>query len=490
MTGQTLSDALAALAAGEDYPFHMPGHKRQPADAALHTMDITEIDGFDDLHETTTGPQAGLIGELEERAADLYRADRSYLLVNGSTAGVLAAVSACCPGGSCLVAGRNSHRRLYHAAYLRNVRLTLAEPEYLPDWACYGVLSPRKLEETLSSLDAKENPGGAVFVTSPTYEGICSDIRALADIAHAHGLPLIVDQAHGAHFGLDGRLPENALTQGADLVIMSLHKTLPAVTQTAILHAGGDRIDHTRLRRFLRIYQTSSPSYLLMRSIDDCIRGMRTDASHWCDRLLTHRQRIDAASADFTHVRLSSWAGKEKGKTDAVDAALVTDPCKLLVSAPGFADGRALYELLRVRYHLQPEMAAGPSVLLILTGSDTEQGITRLIHALQEIDRMIPDMKSNQAESEREGFTSAQILVVDGAGGTAETDLSAWDAPRTACPLAAAKGRIAAEFVTIYPPGIPQLIPGRRITAADIRILTEAIRRGCTVHGLQEISRS
>ena len=286
-----LYQELIRLAESDMYPFHMPGHKRNclstPLEGAFR-CDITEIDGFDNLHD-----EAGIILQAEERANSLYGADKTYFLVNGSTSGVLAAVSTAVHKGGTVLAARASHKSFYHAAYLRDLDI-----RYLPDNTekelnIPGRYSAKDVENCLT--DDVE----AVFITSPTYEGKCSDIRGIAEACHKRGIALIVDEAHGAHFGFgkeysDAKggfeaLPKSAVSEGADLVIHSTHKTLPSMTQTALIHVQGNIVDKGLLKRFLRIYQSSSPSYVLMSSIDLCMKEMEEKGDEFVRNLLKYR---------------------------------------------------------------------------------------------------------------------------------------------------------------------------------------------------------
>ena len=265
-----LDQKLLRYSQSNCYPFHMPGHKRAPLEFPNpYAIDITEIDGFDNLHYAQ-----GILKDAQNRAAELYGAQETFYLINGSTAGILSAVSAALPRLGTMLMSRNSHRSVYHAAFLRELETVYLLPA-ATKFGISGSVSPAHVAQALEDLPQIS----AVFITSPTYDGVVSDIRTIAEIVHAYHLPLIVDEAHGAHFSFSETFPESALDCGADLVIHSLHKTLPSLTQTALLHVNSDRIDKTALRRFLSIYQSSSPSYLLMASIEQCMRFLKEEGS-------------------------------------------------------------------------------------------------------------------------------------------------------------------------------------------------------------------
>ena len=269
-----LEQKLNELEQSDIYPFHMPGHKRAFLPFANpYAIDITEIEGFDNLHHAT-----GILQEAQQKAADLYGAKKTYYLVNGSTCGLLAAISAAVPRGEKILMARNCHKAVYHAMYLRQL-----VPVYLyPEDTAYGIqgqVTPQMVQKQL-----KQTPDiRAVVITSPTYDGVVSDIQSIADIVHAYGIPLIVDEAHGAHFRFSDYFPVSAADLGADVVIQSFHKTLPAMTQTAVLHLCSERVSEKLIRRFLGIYETSSPSYILMSSLDACVAKLEKDSGRLFD---------------------------------------------------------------------------------------------------------------------------------------------------------------------------------------------------------------
>jgi len=256
---EDLYSKLMAYGNSDVYPFHMPGHKRNKKFDEFYKMDITEIEGFDNLHH----PES-IILEAEQRAAHLFGAEETFFLVNGSTSGILAAISSISKEGSTVLVARNSHKSVYHGIYLNNLKVTYLIPDVIEEFDINGGIDP---EEVRICMEHNKEIAG-VIITSPTYDGVVSDIRKIADIVHEYGIPLIVDEAHGAHFPLWDEAPESAISCGADMVIHSLHKTLPSLTQTALLHVNGNIVDRDKIRRFLGIYQSSSPSYVLMASID------------------------------------------------------------------------------------------------------------------------------------------------------------------------------------------------------------------------------
>lgn len=262
---KTLYDKLMSYGNSDYYGFHMPGHKRNRSVTGAelpYEIDITEIDGFDDLHHAK-----GILRQAQERAAEVYHSEETCFLVNGSTAGILSAILGCTRRGEQILTARNCHKSVYHAIYMNELRPVYLYPKFDAEMELNGPVTADDVESLL-----RQNPGiRAVMITSPTYDGVVSDVKKIAETAHRYGIPLIVDQAHGAHFGFHPYFPDHANRQGADVVINSVHKTLPALTQTALIHMNGTYADREEIKRYLHMLQSSSPSYVLMAGIDNCI---------------------------------------------------------------------------------------------------------------------------------------------------------------------------------------------------------------------------
>lgn len=471
-----LLEQLTEYSQSDFYPYHMPGHKRQACGnlpKQWTSADITEIEGFDNLHQ----PQ-GILKELQKKAAAAYGAEESFYLVNGSTAGILTAISAAVPFGGELLIVRNVHKSVYHAAYLRRLTLRYIYPKQVEGHAICETVTALQVREALA-----EYPGvQAVLIVSPTYEGRIADVEAIAGMVHAKGLPLIVDEAHGAHLGFSRDFAKNSNRLGADIVINSLHKTLPSLTQTAMLHCNGNNINRENIWKFLHIYQTSSPSYILMASLEEAIDF----ASHgqkeydrfvnlWknmLERLRTCRV-IRVLPHDFEECR-------EKKQ----------DIGKLVLSVEGTGlSGQDFYDILIDRYHLQMEMACESFVLAMFTIADTEEGYDRLVQAVLEIDAQLSDGKLTKRAGEniicevgRKAF-SLPVLPV------AVPFYEAWDVEKEAVLPEAAVGRIAGEFINLYPPGVPMVVPGERLTAEVIKQIERYLKEGLNVQGLEQNAR-
>ena len=380
-----LLERLSTYAASDAYPFHMPGHKRQVKMGITSvpnpfSVDITEIDGFDNLHHAED-----ILKESMNSAAAVYGADRSWYLVNGSTCGILAAIAAAVKPGEKILMARNSHKSAYHAVILNQLEPVYLYPEEVPEFQIPGGIEPEQVERALL-----EHPEiRAVFVTSPTYEGIVSDIQGIAAMAHRHGAALIVDEAHGAHlpFGDGNYFPDGALQEGADLVIQSLHKTLPSLTQTAILHLKSQILDAKKVEQYLSVYQSSSPSYILIASMENCVRYMAEKGAGEMARYGARLRELREKLAKLKHFRLL------KEEICGTAGVYGYDPSKLVLF-PDFMTGTRLAEVLRTEYHLEAEMSSGRYVLLMTSFMDTEEGFSRLEQALLEIEARVEKLEA------------------------------------------------------------------------------------------------
>lgn len=450
-----LLDSLKTYADSDCLPMHMPGHKRRMGEMGNpFFIDITEIDGFDDLHNAK-----GILKEAQQRAANVYHSEETHYLINGSTAGVLSAVSALVSFGGKILLARNSHKSAYHAALLRGLKIHYLYPQSIEKWGINGEILPSDVDNILQ----KEPDIEAVMLTSPTYDGVVSEVREIAKIAHHYGVPLIVDAAHGAHFPFSSYFPEDAVSAGADVVIHSLHKTLPSLTQTAILHLNGNRIDKEKIRNYLSIYQTSSPSYVLMASIDTCIKW----AAEHRDAFESFCKRLDGLLDSLR--KMHSLTLIEVPRMDAT---------KVLISVQELSiNGLELAKILRTTYHIEVEMACSSYLCAITTVADREEDLHRLQTALLSIDKSLSKTKT---KAKKPVLKTESVLPAK----SVCTLLEANEAEKELCPLSDAKGRISGDFVTLYPPGIPLLAPGEMISKEMILRIFSYQRDGFTLYGI------
>ncbi|MCL2819928.1 MAG: aminotransferase class V-fold PLP-dependent enzyme [Oscillospiraceae bacterium] len=361
------------------YPMHMPGHKRNgefmPA-GLPYDIDITEIQGFDDLHN-----QQGVLLEASKLAAELYGSREAFLLVNGTTVGILAAIGAHTKQGDKILAVSNCHWSTTNAAKLFGLEIVMLDCTVDSKTGVPCSVSPPAIEAALD-----KNPDiKMVVITSPTYEGVVCDIESIAGITHHNGAILLVDAAHGAHLGFSDFLPQSSITAGADIVVLSIHKTLPALTQCSLLHVCSQRIDVNAIKEMLYILQTSSPSYVLMASIDYCLRLIKSDS---IKLFREYKQNLEQFYSDARNVKnlsllYSLYGGKENQNRDFY----TLDPGKIVIITKGTAINSAgLTDILRNRFKIEIERVYDDYIIALTSICDTKEGFKRLAAALCEID--------------------------------------------------------------------------------------------------------
>ena len=467
----------------------MPG-KAQPSSGWLfNSIANKHADAIDNLHHAE-----GILKDAMETAAAIYGADRSWYLVNGSTCGILSAVFAATENGGKILTARNCHKAVYHAICLNRLEAEYLYPEEITEFRINGGIRAEDVRKALEkdAMRCAGNSGDvrgkitkiqAVLITSPTYEGVVSDIRAIADAAHEYGIPLIVDEAHGAHLEYADQchsFPKSALEYGADIVIQSLHKTLPCFTQTAILHVKGKLVDQDRISRYLSMFQTSSPSYLFMAGMERCIRYMDGDGRN---EMIRYEKRLERFMERMEGLQVLEVLDREIcGKYRTVAG---WDPSKIVVSPMRAEDfhGEELAETLRRKYHLEMEMTAPEYVIAMTSLMDTEEGFERLGTALLEIDgalrrRMESGRKEKAASETPEGLESKlshpvrRMLICE-----------AMDADTERTAFQDTVGKVSAEFVYLYPPGIPIIAPGEVFTDAIVEKIMAYKAAGLLVQG-------
>lgn len=414
------------------YPFHMPGHKRnEKLNIPSSELDITEIDGFDNLHSPS-----GILNDLQNELAEIYGCEKSIISVNGSTCCVLAAISAVSRDGGEIIIARNCHKSVYNACMLNRLKIKYIEPEYNADFGCCGRITQGSVDRAIA-----ESPNAcAVVITSPTYEGFVSKIDST--------VPLIIDAAHGAHFGLHEKMPAR---QTADIVIHSLHKTLPALTQTAVVNIYNPAY-FARVKKYMDIYETSSPSYVLMSSVDRCVDFIK-DKNNF--------NSYFPLLEDFYNA-----AREIKG----IKILNNDDPTRIVISADGLSGGELANRLRESG--IEPEGAANDYVILISTVCDTRQGFELLINALKNIEAK---SESNQnVKSIRQLPLPEKRLEIFEVSGGADKDFDETE-------LEKSEGKISAEYVYAYPPGAPLIVPGEVIGKELIEYIKKSRENGVNI---------
>ncbi len=480
---ESLYEKLKIYGKSDAYPFHMPGHKRNTKlmkelmdrDQLFlpYEIDITEIDGFDNLHHAE-----GILLEAQKRAAALYGAGQSFYLINGSTCGLLASIFACTAQHGKILMARNCHKAVYHAVELRELqtiylypqKYQIKDPQEKNIWTgkseINGVISPKDVENAL-----RENKDiQAVVITSPTYDGIVSDVEEIAQIVHKYEKILIVDEAHGAHFGFHPYFPKNSLKKGADLVIHSLHKTLPSMTQTALLHVNKEADKLTeQVKKYLDIFETSSPSYVFMAGMDQCVQLIKERGNELFEAYAEKLEQFREEIKDVPHIHLLPLQNHEK-----------MDSGKLIIAADGM-NGQELADLLRKEYQLEMEMAAAGYVIALTSIADTQEGFDRLKNALIHISKTIStsfvEITEKNERMSREEFQQPEQLLTISEADKCEKEIVT---------LAESKDRVCGEYIYLYPPGIPLVLPGERMTD---RLITEILNyqsMGLEIQGIKD----
>lgn len=439
-------------------PMHMPGHKRNAAmlgDGLPYHIDITEIDGFDNLHDA-----CGVLKETADIARGLYGGERAFPLVNGSTGGILAAVYAATRRGDTVVMARNCHKSVYNAVLLGGLKPVYLMPGVDEASGIFGSVTPRQIGQALA-----EHPRARlVIVTSPTYEGVVSDIGGICEAAHRQDVPVLVDAAHGAHLGFSKNFPVSSVACGADLVVMSLHKTLPALTQCALAHVSGSRVDEGRLQNALALFETSSPSYVLLSSIDRCVRLLTAQKETLFGAYEARLRAFDESVGGLKRLKILCHGADALSDHPQFYGF---DPGKIVISTRGTdLTGPALTKILRSKYKIEMEMAAPDYVLAMTSVCDESEAFTALADALLELDETArpsgPQGAYTCGALPPKALEAHEAAGLDGAFAALEESA----------------GMISLEYVWAYPPGIPMLVPGERIDAAALGLMRQTLASG------------
>ncbi|SCW72386.1 Arginine/lysine/ornithine decarboxylase [Paenibacillus tianmuensis] len=469
-----LYEALATHRESGAFSFHVPGHKSEAKGYAeaesdfrqILLLDRTEITGLDDLHHPEDA-----IKEAQTLAAACFGADETFFLVNGSTAGNLAMILATCRRGDLLLVQRDAHKSVIHGLMLAGAQAVFISPLWDPE---SGLSMGVAAEDVKQALNRYPEAKG-LLVTNPSYYGITSDLKGLSGLLHDWGKVLLVDEAHGAHFGFHPDVPASALSCGADAVVQSTHKMLTAMTMGAMLHMQGPRIHRGAVRKALAMVQSSSPSYPIMASLDLSRRMLQEGGGERIDRGLSAVRSVIAHLSGH-----SRWHARNLTEP-MLQIGCRQDPFKIaLYDASGRLDGFALKERLE-QQGCYPELADLTHVLLAFSLVSTEAAAQRLIEALERIDEETRDEKSETKPGLWETEAAAQRI--------SDPVTFDWEAiheameTRVTLPVAECAGRIAAEMIVPYPPGIPVLYPGERITERTAAHLTRLAALGSRFHG-------
>jgi arginine/lysine/ornithine decarboxylase len=469
-----LLERLKDCAQRSSAAFHTPGHKRGQGissilndwlGAAVFQADLPELPELDNL----LAPD-GVIQQAQELAAAAFGAEQTWFLANGSTCGVEAAVLATCQPGDKIILPRNVHQSAIAALILSGAVPVFVSPDYDASWNLAHGVTPAAIEAAIEQHpDAK-----AVLIVSPTYYGVVSQVQKIAEIAHQCAIPLLVDEAHGAHFAFHPELPASALSLGADLTVQSIHKTLSALTQAAMLHVQGDRIDRDRLTRSLSLVQSTSPNYLLLASLDAARQQMATQGTALMQRSLNLATRARQELSQIPELAvLDDRSAQTPGFADLDLTRITIDVTGLGLT--GFEADEILHKTLGVTAEL-PDLH---HLTFIVSPGNTEADIDRLIAAFRTLATELEPQNQpkfhclypssfilHSSLSPRQAFFSASVTV----------------------PLAQAVDQVSAELVCPYPPGIPVLLPGEVITTEAIEYLQKVLAAGGIVTGCTDLS--
>ena len=442
--------------------FHVPGHKMgkifkklgyEDTMQKIYTLDTTEIDGTDNLHNAKE-----IIKNSQDRASKVFNSDKTIYLINGTTCGIEAAIMSVCPPKSKIIVNRDCHQSVINGCILGDI-----EPIYISSKVCKktNIIMGVDVEETKSvidqNLDAK-----AIILTYPTYYGKIFDLKSICDYAHSKNMIVIVDEAHGAHLQLSDELPKSAIEQGADIIIQSIHKTLPAFTQSSMLHIKGNRVDINKIKTILRFLESSSPSYMLLTSLELAVDIYDKYGNELMNNLINY---------------IDNFKGKFKNNENIIIDNNM-DKTKIFISLKKLGiTGYDLDSILREKYKIQVELSNYYGVLLICTIGNEKEDFIRLEKSIEDLllnitkkkileDTNYPEIIPEKVLNPRDAFYSNKKTVK----------------------LEESIGKISGEYIIPYPPGISLISPGEIITQEIITYIQQGVKSGMIVSGIKDVN--
>lgn len=435
-------------------PLHMPGHKRNTKMLGTqlpYNIDITEIDGFDDLHHAD-----GIIKNIQEKAKRIYNTRKSFILINGTTCGILAGIRSFVKKNDKILVARNCHKSVYHAIELNELKPIYVMPKTNEDGINLGI-TPKEVRNKI-----KENPDvKLVVLTSPTYEGIISNIKEIVKICHENKIPVLVDEAHGAHLKFMNKTKElSAVDAGADIVVQSVHKTLPALTQTSLLHINGNMVNEEKLKHELSIFETSSPSYILMASIENCLDFLQQNENMF-EKYEENLEYFYSKTKEIKKLEIL----KNKLTDQYFDDGKI-----VIITTKTNITGKELSEILRKKYKIELEMSSVNYAIAMTSVCDSKENVERLINALIDIDAKLEIQKMPKYEFENIlPIISKSIYEAEKEDKFVKIDYRK------------VEGRISKEYMWVYPPGIPIITPGEIISKDIINLLEQISEAGLEI---------
>lgn len=467
-------DKLKEYCQNHHIPFYTPGHKRGSGinpllqdllRKNLFLSDLTELPELDNLFK----PE-GVIKLALDLASQTFGSDKTWFLINGSTSGIIAAILATCHPGDKIILPRNIHKSVISGLILSGAIPIFIKPVYDQDWQIFYSITPESLKETLNiHSDAK-----AVMIVYPTYEGICGNIQEIVKITHEYHIPLLVDEAHGAHFHFHPQLPISALKAGADLSVQSSHKTLSSLTQTSMLHLQGNLINPEILNKSLEMVLSSSPNYILLASLDAARQQMATEGEFLMSKTLELAKVARNKISQITGLRVLEL-NKKPGFENL-------DQTRLTIKVSGLGlNGYLADDILTEKFGIISELASRENITFIISLGNTQTDIEKLVTGLTKL-------AENYGNGQTQKMTPSVTFPDDCDHSMRLSPREAFFAATKMIPLTAANQCISAEMICPYPPGIPVLIPGERITEKIIDSLQQAIALGCTITGCSDPS--
>ena len=444
--------------------FHMPGHKGRGEAFALYDYDITEIPGADNLHDAQ-----GIIAQAQEKLAAIYHSDEAAILVNGTTTGIHSAILGSCFPGAQLLVPINCHRAVFGALGLGRIEGVFITPEIDKNLGFAQSISVAAVHQALA-----ENPQiGGMILTNPSYYGTTSDVEKIAATLHDQGKFLIVDEAHGAHLRFSDKLPQDALSAGADVVIQSTHKILGSLTQSSLIHFQGSLVDRQKIKSFLSLLQSSSPSYPLMISVEEAVDAAYEKGELIFNTIVEAHQQCCQNQDDQEPIILYGGNAPDHGY----------DRSKWLYQTRGIA-GTEVEARLSAKYGIQCEMS-GANYVLAMTGMGTSQDdLARITQAICDINTTI----KRDLAVEKEQKTPLRLWEHIDFTVAVQTEMPLWEAlaseHRDKRALDMAVGQLVGDFIIPYPPGIPVLLPGSRISPEMAVYLNDLLDHQVAVVGI------
>lgn len=450
-------------------PFHMPGHKRNEKFFLGEALkyDITEIDGYDNLHSPMEA-----IKNSQERCAKIFGAKKSFFLVNGSTSGIVSAILASVCENEKIIVARNCHKSVYSGIILTGANPVYIVPKIDKKLNIFLDIKEDDIVKVIKkNLDAK-----AVVITSPTYEGVISDIKKISKIVHKYNMLLIVDEAHGAHLGFHDGFYKSSITLGADIVIQSLHKTLPSLTQTALLHVCSNNVSNKqigKIKQCLSIIQTTSPSYLFMYSIDKCLDFLENEKSLLFAKYVENLLKLRRKCTKLKNIQILNYDYKEEKDEFSLDIS------KLVFYTKYVGYCIVIYKRLLSDFNLQLEMSTDNVFIAMTSVADDFKNYDKLFLALKFLDENIEFSKNKSLEFKYDFKIAEKKISLKNAFNYKNVK---------SVLLEESFGNISSEFVILYPPGIPLVVPGEKISKKMIKLIKKYLQEGFSVIGTEDLT--